>query len=86
VPRALVSTCVCSAIFGIIYLLTLLFALPDVTQFMTDQSEKRKTVNLAIIVFNEFISYGAALTLAILLLVNVHLAGFASVTVASRIT
>jgi hypothetical protein len=53
---------------------------------MTDQSEKRKTVNLAIIVFNEFISYGAALTLAILLLVNVHLAGFASVTVASRIT
>ncbi|CAF0949281.1 unnamed protein product [Adineta steineri] len=85
-PRSIVGTCVCSAIFGIVYLLALLFVIPDVTTFMSANSGDNETINLAVAVFQSVLPHeGGALALTILLIVNLHFAGTSSMTVTSRI-
>ena len=85
VPRGMVSACICSAIFGLLYLLALLLAIPDVPTFMKDHGGDNETIVLAVQVFKETLAHKGALALTIILIFNVYLAGVASMTVASRI-
>ncbi|CAF1410935.1 unnamed protein product [Adineta steineri] len=84
-PRSIVGTCVCSAIFGVVYLLALLFVIPDVTTFMKANSNDAEPINLVVAVFQSVLPHRAALALTILLIVNLHFAGTSSMTVTSRI-
>ncbi|UJR27558.1 hypothetical protein I4U23_008840 [Adineta vaga] len=84
-PRGIVATCLCSAIVGAIYLLALLFAIPNVETFMKRYGEKSDTMNLAVIVYQTVVPGYGALVLTILLIMNLYVGGMASVTVTSRI-
>ncbi|CAF0731763.1 unnamed protein product [Adineta steineri] len=84
-PRSIVGTCVCSAIFGVVYLLALLFVIPDVTTFMKANSNDAEPINLVVAVFQSVLPHRAALALTILLIINLHFAGTSSMTVTSRI-
>ena len=83
--RGIVGTCICSAVFGVLYLLALLFAIPDVAKFMTDNNNQTETMNLVARIFENILSRNGAVALTVILIINVHLSGATSMTVASRI-
>ncbi len=85
VPKSIVGTCVCSAIVGFIYLLGLLFVIPDVSTFMNANSGDDQPINLAVATFESALPHRVALTLTILLIINIYFAGMSSITATSRI-
>ena len=85
VPKGMISSSICSAIFGAIYLLALLFTIPNVTEFMNLNRSSNQTINLAVANFTYSISNRGVLALTILLIINVYFGGASSLTVTSRI-
>ncbi len=83
--KGIVATCVCSAIAGIIYLLALLFVIPDMNTFMDAYNGGNETINLAVATFQSALPHQGAVALIILLIINVYFAGMSSLTVTSRI-
>ena len=75
----------CNALVGGTFLFSLLFAIPNVTSFMEYNSNRAISVNLAVATYQMDVPYYGALGLTILLIVNLSLAGIASVTSTSRI-
>ena len=67
------------------YLLALLFAIPDVTAFVDNNSGDDATESLAIATYRLALPYPGALALTIILIINVYFAGMSSVTVATRV-
>jgi amino acid transporter len=84
-PKSIVGTCICSAIIGFIYLLALLFVIPDVPSFMDAYSGDKEPINLTVATFQLALPHRAALALTILLIINIFFAGMSSITVTSRI-
>ncbi|CAF1286629.1 unnamed protein product [Rotaria sordida] len=84
-PKGIVATCVCSAIVGIIYLLALLFVIPNVSTFMEAHNGDNKTISLTVAVYQSVLPHQGALALTILLILNLYFAGMSSITVTSRI-
>ncbi|CAF4007446.1 unnamed protein product [Rotaria sp. Silwood2] len=84
-PKGIVSTCICSAITGFAYLLALLFAIPDVSSFVDNNSGDNSTQNFAVAAYQLAVPHQGALALAILLILNLYFAGMSSLTVTSRI-
>ena len=84
-PKGIVGTCVCSAVIGLIYLLALLFAIPDVSTFVENNSGDNQTINLAVATYQLAVPPRGAMGLTILLIVNLYFAGMSSLTVTSRI-
>lgn len=84
-PKGIVGTCICSALVGFVYLLALLFAIPDVEAFMTNNSTDTGTVNLAVATYQLATPKSAAMALTVLLILNLYFAGMSSLTVTSRI-
>ena len=85
VPRGIVIACVCSAVLGLVYLLGLLFAIPNVAHLMKVHYDENGKINLAIRVFQQGLPQRCALAFTIVILINIYLAGVASMTVTSRI-
>jgi len=85
VPKSIVGTCVCSAIVGFIYLLGLLFVIPNVSTFMNANSGDDQPINLAVATFELALPHRGALALTILIILNIYFAGTSSVTATSRI-
>jgi len=84
-PKGIVGTCVCSAIVGMIYILALLFAIPNVATFIDNTSGDNETINLAVATYQLAVPERGAMALTILLILNVYFAGMSSITVPSRI-
>jgi amino acid transporter len=84
-PKGIVGTCVCSAIVGFIYVLALLFAIPDVDTFINSPSTNNESINLAVATYQLAVPQNGAMALTILLILNVYFAGMSSITVTSRI-
>jgi amino acid transporter len=86
-PKSIVGTCVCSALIGFIYLLALLFVIPDMNTFMevNSNSSNNEQLNLAVATFELALPHRGALALTIILLINLYFAGMSSTTVTSRI-
>ncbi|CAF3592562.1 unnamed protein product [Adineta steineri] len=82
-PHGIVGTCICSAIVGLIYLLALLFAIPNVSTFM--ETNNNETINLCIAIYKLAVPHRGALALTILLIINLHFGGMSGMTVTSRI-
>ena len=70
---------------GFIYLLALLFAIPDVSAFVSSSTESDDPINLAAATYRLAVPQRGALALTILLIVNLYFAGMSSLTVTSRI-
>ncbi|CAF4125640.1 unnamed protein product [Adineta steineri] len=85
VPRSLVGTCLCGAIGGFIYLLALLFAIPNVDKFLKDNKENDDSMNLIIATYQGVIPNRIATMLTTLLVLNLYFGGISSITVTSRI-
>jgi len=83
-PKGIVGTCVCSAIVGFIYVLALLFAIPDVDTFINSPTNN-ESINLAVATYQLAVPQNGAMALTILLILNVYFAGMSSITVTSRI-
>jgi hypothetical protein len=66
---------------GFIYVLALLFAIPDVNAFMNNT----QAVNLAVATYQLAVPQRGAMALTILLIINLYFAGMSSLTVTSRI-
>ncbi|CAF1531101.1 unnamed protein product, partial [Adineta ricciae] len=62
-PHGIVGTCICSAIVGFVYLLALLFAIPNVTNFM--EVNNYDEMNLSIAVYRLAVPHKGALALTI---------------------
>lgn len=75
----------CSAIVGIVYLLALLFAIPNVETFVDANSSEDAELNFAVATFQSVLPKSAAMGLTVLLIINVYFAGMSSLTVTSRI-
>jgi amino acid transporter len=84
-PKGIVGTCLCSAIVGFIYLLALLFAIPDVETFIADNDKAASPINLAVATYRLAVPHRGAMALTIILILNVYFAGMSSLTVTSRI-
>ena len=84
-PRGIVGTCVCSAVIGFVYLLALLFAIPDVSAFVKSSTNSDQSINLAAATYQLALPQRGALALTILLILNLYFAGMSSLTVTSRI-
>jgi amino acid transporter len=84
-PKGIVGTCICSAIVGFIYVLALLFAIPDIPTFVENNSGDNETINLAVATYQLAVPARGAMALTILLILNVYFAGMSSITVTSRI-
>ena len=84
-PKGIVGTCVCSAVVGVIYLLALLFAIPDVGEFMNNFSGENETTSLVVATYQQAVPGSGAMALTILLIINLYFAGISSITVTSRI-
>ncbi|CAF3610081.1 unnamed protein product [Rotaria sp. Silwood1] len=84
-PKGIVGTCICSAITDFAYLLALLFAIPDVSSFVDNNSGDNSTQNLAVATYQLAVPQKGALALTILLILNLYFAGMSSLTVTSRI-
>jgi predicted RND superfamily exporter protein len=83
--KGIVIRCICSAIIGFIYLLALLFAIPNVNSFMDSNNGDNATINLAVSIFQSVLPHQGAVALVILLIINVYFVGMSSITVTSRI-
>ncbi|CAF1229978.1 unnamed protein product [Rotaria sp. Silwood1] len=81
----IVGTCVCSAITGTVYLLALLFAIPNVTSFVENNSGINGTEDLAVATYRLAVPLRGALALTILLIINMYFAGMSAITTTSRI-
>ena len=79
------GTCVCSAIVGVIYLLALLFAIPNVEAFIESYSDNNETMSLVVSTYQLAAPGRGAMALTILLILNLYFAGMSSITVTSRI-
>lgn len=84
-PKGIVGTCVCSAIVGFIYLLALLFAIPNVETFVENNSGDNASSNLAVSVYQLAVPSRGAMALTVILIINLYFAGMSSLTVTSRI-
>ncbi|UJR16304.1 hypothetical protein I4U23_003210 [Adineta vaga] len=84
-PKGIVGTCVCSAIVGVIYLLALLFAIPNVEAFIDSHSDDNETMSLVVSTYQLAAAGRGAMALTILLILNLYFAGMSSITVTSRI-
>ncbi|CAF1263157.1 unnamed protein product [Rotaria sordida] len=84
-PKGIVGTCLCSAIVGITYLLSLLFAIPNVATFIKENNNNNSSINLAVATYQLAVPRRGALALTILLALNLHFGGMAVITVSSRI-
>ena len=74
-----------TAIIGFIYLLALLFAIPNVNSFMDSNNGDNATINLAVSIFQSVLPHQGAVALVILLIINVYFADMSSITITSRI-
>ncbi|CAF0904084.1 unnamed protein product [Adineta ricciae] len=83
-PRGIVITCICSSIFGAIYLMGLLIVIPNVERFMKDHDGETSSVNLAVATYQLAVPGRGALALVIILLINLYLGGMSSLTVTTR--
>ena len=70
---------------GFIYLLALLFAIPNVETFVENNSGDNASTNLAVATYQLAVPSRGAMALTILLIINLYFAGMSSVTVTSRI-
>ena len=84
-PKGIVGTCICSAVVGIVYLLALLFAIPNVATFIEERSKDNDMINLAVATYQLAVPHRGALALTILLVLNLHFGGMSGMTVTSRI-
>ncbi|CAF1002246.1 unnamed protein product [Adineta ricciae] len=84
-PKGIVGTCVCSAVVGVIYLLALLFAIPNVEAFIESYSDNNETMSLVVSTYQLAAPGRGAMALTILLILNLYFAGMSSITVTSRI-
>lgn len=84
-PKGMVATCICSALLGFLYLLALLFVIPNTSEFMTVQDNDSDTINLTTKTFQLVLPHPAALAFTIFIISNLYLSGISSVTVTSRI-
>ncbi|CAF3487519.1 unnamed protein product [Rotaria socialis] len=84
-PRGIFGTCICSAIVGLLYLLALLFSIPDIGVFLNSNSEENASTNFIIATYQLAAPGRGAIALTILLILNVYFAGMSSFTVATRI-
>ena len=75
----------CSAIVGVIYLLALLFAIPNVETFVDANTSEDGDINFAVATFQSVLPKNAAMALTVLLIINLYFAGMSSLTVTSRI-
>ncbi|CAF1001139.1 unnamed protein product, partial [Didymodactylos carnosus] len=80
-PKGIIATCVIGACVGFAYLLGLLFAIPDVADFITNADNP----SFAVQVYELSVPERGALALTILLVINLYFAGMSSTTVTSRI-
>ncbi|CAF0892591.1 unnamed protein product [Adineta steineri] len=84
-PKGIVGTCICSALVGIAYILALLFAIPDVETFVTNNSGDDAPPSLVVATYQIAAPGAAAMALTILLIINLYFAGMSSITVTTRI-
>ena len=87
----MVATCICSAVIGFIYLLALLFVIPNVTTFMhtvtsiNASSDDNQPISPVTAALQFVLPTHVALALTILIIINIFFAGMASITMTSRI-
>ncbi len=84
-PKSIVATTICSAIVGFIYLLALLFVIPNMTTFVNANSGDNQSITLAIAAFQLVLSKRGTLAFTILIIINIYFAGMSSFTVTTRI-
>ncbi len=84
-PKGIFGTCICSAVVGIVYLLALLFAIPNVATFIEANSNNNEPINLAVATYQLAVPPRGALALTILLVLNLYFGGMSGMTVTSRI-
>ncbi|CAF2036296.1 unnamed protein product [Rotaria magnacalcarata] len=84
-PKGIVGTCICSAITGFVYLLALLFSIPDINNFIMNNSGDNSTQSFTTDAYQAAVPYAGALALTILLIINLYFAGMSSLTVTTRI-
>jgi hypothetical protein len=84
-PKGIVGTCICSAVVGIVYLLALLFAIPNVGNFIEINNNNTESINLAVATYQLAVPHQGALALTILLVLNLHFGGMSGMTVTTRI-
>lgn len=85
VPKSIVAACVCNAFVGGIYLLALLFVIPNILAFMMANTGAHALLNPVIATFRLAVPHRGALALTILLLLNIYFTGAVSLTATSRI-
>lgn len=84
-PKGIVGTCLCSTIVGLLYLLALLFAIPNVETFVQENTGSNQSANLIVATYRHAVPKHGAIALTILLLLNIYFAGMSSFTVTTRI-
>ena len=84
-PLGIAGTCVCSAITGTLYLLALLFAIPNVALLIENNSGTNGTEDLTVATYRLTLPLRGTLALTILLIINMYFAGISAITAASRI-
>ncbi len=84
-PKGIIATCVCAAIIGFIYLLGLLFAIPNIDSFLKKYNTNDESINLAVATYELAAPHRVAMALTTLVILNVYFAGISSITVTSRI-
>ena len=70
---------------GVLYLLALLFVIPNVATFMDVNNNDSETIHLIVSTFQSALPYRGALAFTILIILNIHFAGASSITATSRI-
>lgn len=84
-PKGIVGTCVCGAIVGFLYLLALLFAIPNVESFVNFNNGNNDTSDFVVATYRLAVPHRGAMALTILLVLNIYFGGISSLTVTSRI-
>ncbi|CAF3764240.1 unnamed protein product [Rotaria sp. Silwood1] len=79
------NRCDFDAITGTVYLLALLFAIPNVTSFVENNSGINGTEDLAVATYRLAVPLRGALALTILLIINMYFSGMSAITTTSRI-
>lgn len=84
-PRGIIYTCISSAVVGIIYLLALLFSIPNVATFVENSYLNGTIPNLAIATYQLAVPSPGPLAMSILVIINMYFAGISSITGTSRV-
>lgn len=87
-PRGIVYTCVASAVAGLIYICGLLYCCQDQIDLIVNGESEQAVVNVYTLAFTDKdgnINLAGAISMTVMLIINLFFAGFSSMTVTSRI-